>query len=72
MTRSAARRSGAVQADKSLPPVSPASDQHSDDSLSTPQAAVVPWYWRLVLFLWCTSFALLFLYEWLSGILKTW
>jgi hypothetical protein len=72
MTRSAARRSGAVQADKSLPPAPPVSDHHPDDPLSAPESSGVPWYWRFVLFLWGTSFALLFLYEWLVGILKSW
>jgi hypothetical protein len=32
----------------------------------------VSWYWRLALFLWATSFAFMFLYELLAGIIKSW
>jgi hypothetical protein len=70
MTRSAARRSSDVQAEKSLPP---APSDHSSGNPSDPlPASVVPWNWRLVLFFWATSFAFLLLYEWLAGILKAW
>jgi hypothetical protein len=73
MTRSAARRPGAVQAEKSIPPAPPTSDAHADEPISSPQrASGVAWYWRLVLFLWATSFVGLLLYEWLSGLLKQW
>lgn len=72
MTRSAARRLGAVQADKSLPPASPVSSHQPDESFSASASSGVSWQWRLVLFLWGTSFVLLFLYEWLAGLLKTW
>jgi hypothetical protein len=72
MTRSASRRHGVVPADKSLPPAPPAPDHPSDDPSSAPASAAVPWYWRLVLFLWGASFVSLFLYEWLGGILKSW
>lgn len=70
MTRSAARRSSDVQAEKSLPPTP---SLHSSGNSSEPlPASEVPWTWRLVLFLWTTSFAFLLLYEWLAGILKAW
>lgn len=69
MSRSAARRTSAVQAEKSSPPML------SDNSPAAPQeplpASTLSWTWRLVLFLWGTSFAFLFLYEWLAGILKS-
>lgn len=72
MTRSAARRTSAVQVDKSLPPVAP-SEGEADDSWPSPSSAsAVPWYWRLTLFLWATSYAFLLLYEWLAGIIKAW
>ena len=72
MTRSAARRASAVQVDKSLPP-GPPSEGEADDSLSSPPSASgVAWYWRLVMFLWGTSFAFLLLYEWLAGIINAW
>lgn len=72
MTRSAARRPHTVQADKSHTPASPAFDHAPEDTGSTPATATTPWYWRLVLFLWLTSFIFLLLYEWLAGILKSW
>jgi len=65
MTRSAARRTSAVQAEKSSPPML------SDNSSGPPQeslpASAIPWYWHLVLFLWATSFVFMLLYEWLTG-----
>jgi hypothetical protein len=68
MTRSAARRTSAVQAEKSsLPAPSAASSSEMREPLPAPAVA---WYWRLALFLWLTSFAFLFLYEWLAAILK--
>ena len=70
MTRSAARRSSDVQAEKSLPPAPSAPS--SGNPSEPPPVSVVPWNWRLVLFLWATSFAFLLLYEWLAGILKAW
>jgi len=71
MTRSAARRPGAVQAEKSIPPAPPSSEAHADDPASSPvPASPIPWTWRIVLFLWATSFLCLLGYEWLSGILK--
>jgi len=71
MTRSATRRSGAVQPEKSphpAPPVAPS------DTPSTPATmrSNAPWFWRFVLFIWITSFAALLLYEWLAAILKSW
>lgn len=72
MTRSAARRASAVQVDKSLPPGLSAESEAEDSLASTRSASGVPWYWRLVMFLWGTSFAFLFLYEWLAGLLKAW
>jgi hypothetical protein len=63
MTRSA-HRSSAVQVEKSPPPAP------SDAPASSPSG--VPWYWRLALFLWATSFAFLMLYELLAGIIKAW
>ena len=66
MTRSAAHRASAVQAEKS-PPTLP-----SDGGPAPPQPSVVPWYWRLALFLWAVSYVFLFLYEWLAGIIKSW
>ena len=71
MTRSAARRSGAVQPDKSppaAPPVAPA----NAPSPPPPMPSSAPWFWRFVLFMWITSFAALLLYEWLAAILKSW
>jgi hypothetical protein len=68
MTRFAARRTSAVQAEKASPPTLGADP--APDSRGPLPAPVVPWYWRLALFLWVTSFAFLFLYEWLAGILK--
>jgi hypothetical protein len=70
MTRSAARRIGAVQVDKSPPPA-PGKDNSGEPPQQLP-ASDIPWYWRLVLFLWCTSFVALMLYEWLDGIRKAW
>jgi hypothetical protein len=72
MTRSAARRHGAVQADKSLPPAPPAFDHDRDDPYAAPASSATPWYWRFVMFLWLTSFVFLLAYEWLAGILKSW
>ncbi len=71
MTRSAARRSAAVQADKSaLPP--PTSEPRSGDPfVATETKSGIPWYWGLVLFLWATSYFFLLLYEWLAGVLKS-
>jgi hypothetical protein len=68
MTRSAARRTSAVQAEKASLPT-PAAVNSSETRERLPTSAV-PWYWRLALFLWVTSFAFLLLYEWLAGILK--
>ncbi len=62
MTRSA-HRSSSVQVEKS--PRAPSSGETSSPS-------GVPWFWRLAMFLWATSFAFLFLYEWLAGIIKSW
>lgn len=72
MTRSAARRHGAVQADKSLPPAPPAFEHAPDDPYAAPAASNTPWYWRFVMFLWLTSFVILLMYEWLAGIFKSW
>ena len=73
MTRSAARRFGAVQVDKSLPP-KPSSQGEANESSTAPppSSSGVAWYWRLAMFLWITSFAFLLLYEWLAGIIKAW
>jgi hypothetical protein len=71
MTRSA-RRTSAVQVEKSLPPAPPPEDGADDTLASPPPGSGVPWYWRLALFLWATSFAFLLLYEWLAGIIKAW
>ena len=68
MTRSAARRSSAVQAEKSVLPL-PSGVNASKAPEPVPPSGV-PWYWRLFLFLWLTSFAFMLLYEWLAGILK--
>jgi hypothetical protein len=70
MTRSAAHRASAVQVEKSPPPIP--SNSGSGGAPATPPASSVPWYWRLALFLWATSFAFLLLYEWLAGIIKAW
>ncbi len=70
MTRSAARRSSDVQAEKLLPPAP--SDSGSGKPPELLPASVVPWNWRLVMFLWATSYGFLLLYEWLAGILKAW
>ena len=56
-----------------MPPAPPATENRPDDRGSSPEpASGMTWYWRLVMFLWITSFAFLLLYEWLAGILKTW
>jgi len=68
MTRSTARRPGAVQAEKSIPPA-PTADASVGAPISAP-ASGVPWYWQLVMFLWITSFVGLLLYEWLAGLFK--
>jgi hypothetical protein len=68
MTRSAARRTSAVQAEKSLLPMP--SGASSGEARQPPPASAVPWYWRLFLFLWITSFAFMLLYEWLAGIIR--
>lgn len=68
MSRSAARRTGAVQAEKSSQPM--LSDNSAADPQESLPASNVPWFWRLVVFLWVTSFAFLLLYEWLAGILR--
>lgn len=73
MTRSTARRSGAVQPEKSPPPVPILSgDEPGASPASPPMSSGVPWYWRFALFLWITSFVFLLLYEWLAAILKSW
>ncbi len=66
MTRSSAQRSSAVQVEKS-PPSLP-----SDGGPPSPPTSVVPWYWRLALFMWAVSYVCLLLYEWLAGIIKSW
>ncbi len=68
MTRSAARRTSAVSAEKPSLPMP--SGVNSSDSRQPLPASAVPWYWRLFLFMWVTSFAFMLLYEWLAGILK--
>ena len=68
MTRSAARRTSAVQAEKTLLPMP--TGVNSTESREPLPASAVPWYWRLFLFLWTTSFAFMLLYEWLAGIIK--
>jgi hypothetical protein len=70
MTRSAAHRASGVQVEKSLPPIP--SNGGSGGAPATRPASSVPWYWRLALFLWATSFAFLLLYELLAGIIKAW
>ena len=73
MSRSASRRSSSVQAEKTLPPVAPHTDHPTDErSGTTGKAPLIPWTWRIVLFLWATSLAFLFLYEWLAAIVKNW
>jgi hypothetical protein len=73
MTRSAARRSGPIQTEKSPPPAPPAPAQRPDDPLSPPETNPgATWYWRFVMFLWFTSLLGLFAYELLGGILKSW
>lgn len=71
MTRSASRRSSAVQAEKS-PAAPPTSAPHSEAPATAPQMASLPWTWGVVMFLWITSFIGLLIYEWLAGILKSW
>jgi hypothetical protein len=71
MTRSAARRSGAVQSEKLTPPTTPVSGPAAKEA-PAPVWSGVPWFWRFVLFLWGTSFLFLLLYEWLAAILKSW
>ena len=68
MTRSAARRTSAVQTEKALLPMHSA--PNSSDARQPAPASTVPWYWRLFLFLWITSFAFMLAYEWLAGIIK--
>jgi hypothetical protein len=68
MTRSTARHPSAVQTDKSSPPISEVS---SDDPSSPQSASGVPWYWRLVMFMWIVSFVSLLIYEWLGGAIKS-
>ena len=70
MTRSATRRGSAVQVEKS-PPTTPSKDDAGDSRQQLP-SSLIPWYWRLALFLWVTSFAFLLLYEWLAGLIKAW
>lgn len=71
MTRSATRRPGAVQPEKSPPSVPPVAPSDAP-STPSPMRASAPWFWRFVLFMWMTSFAALLLYEWLAAILKSW
>jgi hypothetical protein len=68
MTRPAARRTSHVTTDKT-PPAPPAEVRPEGPPPAGP-ASGLPWQWRLVVFLWTTSFAFLLLYEWLSGLLK--
>jgi hypothetical protein len=68
MTRSAARRTSAVSAEKPLLPMP--SGINPSEARQPPPASAVPWYWRLFLFLWITSFAFMLLYEWLAGIVR--
>jgi hypothetical protein len=70
MTRSATRRAGAVQVEKTPQPA-PTKDNSKDSRQQLP-ASLIPWSWRLALFLWCTSFVVLLLYEVLAGIIKAW
>lgn len=56
-----------------MPPAPPASEHRPDDPNLPPEPAPgTAWYWRFVWFLWITSFVFLFLYELLSGVLKSW
>jgi hypothetical protein len=68
MTRSAARRTSAVSTEKPLLPLP--SGVSSSDAREPARSSAIPWYWRLFLFLWVTSFAFMLLYEWLAGIIK--
>ena len=68
MTRSTARRTSAVQAEKSLLPMP--SGVSSSETREPLPASAVPWYWRLFLFMWITSFGFMLLYEWLAGIVR--
>ncbi|MGH7226231.1 MAG: hypothetical protein ACRELF_23695 [Gemmataceae bacterium] len=73
MTRSAARRTSAVQVDKSPPPAPPDSGRGLDDPLAPSQtASSVPWYWRFALFVWGVSFMALLVYELLTGLIRAW
>jgi hypothetical protein len=69
MTRSAASRSSAVRTEKVAPSISSGVRSSEAREPSLP-VSNVPWYWRLALFLWTTSFVFLLIYEWLAGILK--
>lgn len=68
MTRSAARRTSAVSTEKAVLPM-PSASSASETRQPSP-ASTIPWYWRLFLFLWITSFAFMLAYEWLAGIIK--
>jgi hypothetical protein len=68
MTRSAARRTSAVQTEKALLPM-PSVAGPSEMREPSPKSAI-PWYWRLFVFLWITSFGFMLAYEWLAGIMK--
>ena len=70
MTRPVARHPSAVQAEKSLLPIP--SGVSSNDARESLSAFTTPWYWRMALFLWVTSFVFLLLYELLAGIIKAW
>lgn len=70
MTRRTIRRPNSIQTDKPPSPVVAA--PHSAEEPPPLEPAVGgSWYWRLVMFIWTTSFVLLFLYELLSALLHS-
>lgn len=71
MTRRAIRRSSPIQAEKPLPSAPAASLPRSEEPPPLDTAPGRTWNWRLVMFIWTTSFVLLFLYELLSALLRS-
>jgi hypothetical protein len=71
MTRRAIRRTTPIQTEKPLPPAPTASVPRSEEPPALEPVTGRTWNWRLVMFIWTTSFVLLFLYELLSALLRS-
>jgi hypothetical protein len=69
MTRPGSRRGEHVQTARPAGAESAAGPASSPSGAAAPRARMA-WYWRLVLFLWTTSFIFLLIYELLSALFR--